>query len=86
MKKQQLYDEFEKLSKKLGLKIINGKGDFIGGSCVIKNEKVIVINKLKPIENRLKILAISFLEYNLEDIYIVPYLRSYIERFRSFDF
>ena len=86
MKKQQLYDEFEKLSKKLGLNIINGKGDFIGGSCVIKNEKVIVINKLKPIENRLKILAISFLEYNLEDIYIVPYLRSYIERFRSFDF
>ena len=67
------------------LKIINGRGDFIGGNCIINNEKVIVINKLKPMENRLKILAISFLDYNLEGVYMVPYLRAFIENFRTLD-
>mgnify|MGYP001349162964 FL=1 len=85
MNQKELYEEFEALSKKMGLKIINGRGDFIGGNCIINNEKVIVINKLKPMENRLKILAISFLDYNLEGVYMVPYLRAFIENFRTLD-
>ncbi len=85
MKYQQLYEEFELLSKKMGLKIINGKGDFVGGNCLINKKKVIVINKLKPMEHRLKILAISFLNYNLDGVYMVPYLRAYIDKFRGLD-
>tara|TARA_Y100000996_G_C22530961_1_gene646426 strand:- start:1475 stop:1726 length:252 start_codon:yes stop_codon:yes gene_type:complete len=80
MNKNKIYDEFEQLSEKLGVKILKGKGDFAGGSCIIHNEKVIVINKMKPIEQRLNILAKSFMEYNLDDIYLVPALRSFIER------
>ena len=47
----------------------------------INNKTVIVINNLKPLEHRLKVLATSFLEHNLDDIYIVPYLRAFIEQF-----
>ena len=79
MKNQKLYSEFEDLIGRLGLRILNGKGDFFGGSCIVNNEKVIVINKLKPIEQRLKILVNSIADYNLDDIYIVPALREYIE-------
>ena len=42
MKKEKLYIEFENLAEKLGLRVIKGKGDFQGGSCIIKDEKVIV--------------------------------------------
>jgi hypothetical protein len=31
----------------------------------------------------LKILATSFLDYNLDDIYMIPALRAYIENTRS---
>ena len=85
MKSKQIFEEFEILSKKLGLRIIKGKGDFKGGSCRVNNKNVIVINNLKPLEYRLKVLAISFLEYNLDGIYIVPYLRAFIEQFRHLD-
>ena len=85
MKKKQIFDEFESLGKKLGLRIIKGRGDFNGGSCKINNKTVIVINNLKPLEHRLKVLATSFLEYNLDGIYIVPYLRAFIEQFRQLD-
>ena len=82
MKKKQIFEEFETIGEKLGLRIIKGKGDFNGGGCKINNKTVIVINNLKPLEHRLKVLAISFLEHNLDGIYIVPYMRAFIEQFR----
>ena len=85
MKKNKLYDEFESLATKLDLKILKGKGSFNGGVCIINNEKVIVLNKLKPIEQRLRVLANSFVELNLDDVYIIPALRAYIEEFRTLD-
>ena len=85
MKKNKLYDEFEALATKLDLKILKGKGSFNGGVCTVNNEKVIVLNKLKPIEQRLRVLANSFVEFNLDDVYIVPALRAYIEEFRTLD-
>ena len=38
---------------------------------------------MRPLEQRLKVLANSFLSYDLDDIYMVPALRAYIEQFRS---
>ena len=83
MKKDKLYIEFEELGKRLGVKIIKGRGDFQGGSCVLNEETVIVVNNTKPIEHRLKVLAESFLEFNLDDVYIVPALRAYIDDSRG---
>ena len=82
MKKVKLYTEFEELGQRLGLKILKGKGDFSGGTCVVNNETIIVINKMKPMEQRLRTLANSFLEFNLDEIYMVPALRAYIEESR----
>ena len=79
MKNDKLFSEFENLAEKLGLKILKGKGDFIGGTCTVNNKKVIVVNKQKPMEQRLKTLAESLLEFNLEEVFIVPAVRDYIE-------
>ena len=85
MKKVKLYTEFEELGQRLGLKILKGKGDFSGGTCTVNSETVIVINKMKPLEQRLRTLATSCLEYNLDEIYMVPALRAYIEESRLLD-
>ncbi|OUX30084.1 MAG: hypothetical protein CBE24_07300 [bacterium TMED264] len=79
MRKEKLYIEFENLAEKLGLRIIKGRGDFQGGSCIIKNEQVIVVNKRKPLEQKLKTLASCFNKIDLNGIYIIPALRAYIE-------
>lgn len=83
MKQEKLYLEFEALAQRLGVQIIKDKGNFSGGTCIVKDKTVIVVNKMKPIENRLKILAMSFLEYNLDDVYMIPALRAYIEESRT---
>ena len=78
MKPGQLFEQFEKLAEKFELQIIQGKGDFHGGSCIIKQDKVIVVNKMMPIEQRLRVLAQEFSSLNLNSIYIVPALRDFI--------
>ena len=50
MKNKELLEEFHSLAEKLNVKIMKGKGDFSGGSCVVNKKKVIVINNMKPIE------------------------------------
>ena len=82
---EKLLEEFELLSDRLGIKIIKGKGDFAGGNCTVNEEKIIVINKNKPIEQRLNILAKCFIEYDLDRLYIIPALRAYIDDCRTLD-
>ena len=82
MKNDKLFFEFENLAEKLGLKILKGKGDFIGGTCTVNNKTVIVVNKQKPMEQRLKTIANSLVEFNLEEIFIVPAVRDYIDNQR----
>ncbi len=86
MKNKDLLDEFHSLAEKLEIKIIKGKGDFLGGSCIIKKEKVIVINNSKPIEQRLNTLANCFTEYDLEGVFLIPALREYIKSINKLDF
>ena len=85
MKSEELLEEFELLSDRIGVKIIKGKGDFMGVNCRIYEEKVIVINNNKPIEQRLNILAKCFIEYDLDKLYIVPALRAYIDDRQTLD-
>ena len=78
MKNKELLEEFHSLAEKLDVKIMKGKGDFRDSSCIVNKEKVIVINNMKPIEQRLNTLASCFKDYDLESFYIVPALRKYI--------
>ena len=79
MKSKKIYEEFEKLAIKMNFKIIHGVGDFDGGLCNFNGDDFIVLNKKKPIEQRLKVLVSIFNKLDLENKFIVPGLREYIK-------
>ncbi len=60
---------------KIGYKIILDNGNFNSGYCILENEKVIVINKNKPYENRVRVLSEILSSLKLDNIYIKPYIR-----------
>lgn len=70
---------FEKLSEKMEIKLVQGKGNFNGGACRCNEQDYIIVNKSKPIEQRLNIIAEAFTKRDLSDVYLVPVLRSFIE-------
>ena len=69
---------FEDLAEKMNINIVQGKGDFQGGMCSVNDESYIVLNKLKPIDQRLSVLVKEFSSLNLKNIFIQPVLREYI--------
>lgn len=79
MKPEKLLSLFEDLAERKAIRIVHGKGDFQGGPCLLNQETVIVVNKLKPLDQRLRILAESFGSLDLSDVYLVPALRNYID-------
>lgn len=74
-----LYELFEELAERLNVNLVQGKGDFTGGLCSVNAETYIVLNKIRPLGQRLRILAREFAGMDLSDVYLVPVLRTYIE-------
>ena len=82
-KKTQLLEDFLSLGEKCDIKIIHDKGDFNGDNCLLFANNTIVINKHKPLDQRLHVLAKCFSQINLDNVYIKPVLRDLIEQVKT---
>ena len=78
MKPAILFQEFEKLAEALDIIIIQEKGTFKGGYCLLEKEGIIVLNKLNPMEQRIRALAQAFSRIDISNIYMKPEIRSMI--------
>ncbi|MBC8345699.1 MAG: hypothetical protein ISR82_06710 [Candidatus Marinimicrobia bacterium] len=79
LKAEKLLTLFEELAEKMQINIVQGKGDFKGGICSVNEETYIVLNKIKPIDQRLNVLAKEFGKLNTNNIFVQPVLRAYME-------
>ena len=79
MKPKKIFQELLDISETLAIKIIQEKGNFKGGYCLLEREKIIVINKHKPIEQRIRALAQAFSRLDTTEIYMKPAIREIIE-------
>ncbi len=79
MKPAKVFQEFEKLAEALGIRILQEKGNFQGGYCLLEKEDLIVVNKLKPLEQRNKALAAAFSRLDLSSLYLKPMIRELIK-------
>ena len=79
MNYQNLMQELEGLARDLGLQIRYEKGDFEGGFCILKDQKVLVVNKKLHDARKASVLAQALGEFGIETTFIKPNLREYIE-------
>ncbi len=79
MTAEQIQKELEELADKSGITIRYEKGDFEGGFCVLKEERLIVINKKLAPPKKASVLAQGLAEVGIEEIYLKPAVREYIE-------
>ena len=82
MKSQIIYNKLCSIAKSLDIKIIKGKGNFKGGSCVYKEENIIVLNHNKPIEDRIRNLAFGLLEFNFDLINLDSNIKTLLEEYQ----
>lgn len=89
MKANKLIIELEELVEQAGYTIRKERGTFRGDHCVVEGDKLVVMNKNKPVEQQVGLLARVLHNKELEDIYIKPAVRQHLEalweRFDRFD-
>lgn len=90
MKTEKLLLELEELVEQLGYTIRKEKGTFRGDSCVMEGQKLVVLNKKKPEQQQVGLLArvLKDKDDELSDIYIKPVIRKHLvelwDRFEKF--
>ena len=71
--------QLEELADRCSLAIRYEKGDFDGGYCVLKEERLIVINRRLAAAKRASVLAQALAEVGIDELYLKPAVREYIE-------
>jgi len=77
------YDELKEVFEKLNYKVVLDKGNFNTGYCLLEHEKIIVVNKNKPYENRVKILSSILSKIDTDDIYLKPKIRELMISYKN---
>lgn len=76
---EDIIQDLKSIASQLGATVRFEKGDFKGGYCLIKENKVIVINKNANLQRKAMILSTALKELGINDIYLNPRLREIIE-------
>ncbi len=85
MKPEEIYNELLEIADKLGITVRKDKGKFRGGSCVLNEHKIIVINNSIPLTAKASILAKCLNSFSIENVFIKPAIRNYINTITSHD-
>lgn len=76
---EAILQDLKSLANQMGAKVRFERGDFKGGYCILKESKVIVINKLSNFQRKVMILAAALKELGIDEVYLPPKLREVIE-------
>jgi hypothetical protein len=79
VKQEELLVELEALAPQLGVTIRYEKGDFEGGYCILRDARILLVNKRLIPGRRASVLAVALHEIGLENLFIKPAVREYIE-------
>ncbi len=76
---ENILHELKQIAQELGAQVRFERGDFHGGYCIIKADKTIVINKFSTMQKKITILASALKELGVNEIYLPPRIREFIE-------
>ena len=90
MKPEQLYQEMKDLAEKLGITVLEHNFRSTGvkaksGFCKIKDKDHYILDKHKKIHQKNELLGRFLSGHNLENIFMVPAVRDFLNRFSDID-
>lgn len=80
---ESILRDLKSLANQMGATVRFERGDFQGGYCILKESKVIVINKLASTQRKVMTLSAALNELGVDSVYLPPRLREIIEEMDS---
>jgi hypothetical protein len=75
----EMLAEIEALAMEMGVHIRYEKGDFDGGYCILRDERLIVVNKKFHAARKASVIGQGLNELGLENVYVKPAVRLFID-------
>jgi hypothetical protein len=79
-KQELIIDELIEVFKNIGYDVRIEKGSFKGGFCLLREQKLFLLNKNIESAKKIGFLAKNLSELGIEDIFVKPEIREIIER------
>lgn len=79
MKKEKFLLELEQILEQAGYTLRKERGSFRGDECIIEGDKLVVVNKNKPIESQLGTMGRVLGQIDLAGVYVKPAVRKKLE-------
>ncbi|MEX0844847.1 MAG: hypothetical protein WD022_06175 [Balneolaceae bacterium] len=79
MKPEKFLLELELILEQAGYTLRKERGTFRGDECIIEGQKLVVVNKNKPIESQLGTMGRVLGQIELAGVYIKPAVRKKLE-------
>lgn len=79
-KKDDLIDELTDVMNKLGFTVRVEKGTFKGGFCLLREQKLFLMNKNLEQDKKINLLSKNIASIGVEGIYLKPNVRELIEK------
>ncbi len=80
MKAEKLVQHLSDAVRKTGYVLRVEEGNFRGGQCIFADERLVILNRRMSYEERAELLAQVLATENLDQIYLLPEVRTYVER------
>ena len=80
MKAEKLFLELEQLLEQSGYTIRKERGGFVGSDCLVEGDKLVLVNKNKPVESQLKTLATVLAQIPLEGFFVKPVIKKELHK------
>jgi len=79
MKAEEIIEELLDVARQIGVTVRFEKGDFEGGYCVLRDQRLVLINKRLMPSRKASTLALALQNIGLETIFLKPAIRQFIE-------
>ncbi len=79
MTAEVLLEELKALALTVGVKVRFETGNFDGGYCLLREERLLVINRRSNVTRKIRTLALGLNEYGLDNAFVPPAIREAID-------
>ena len=80
MKSEKLVQHLSDAVRKLGFKLRVEEGNFHGGQCIFAEERLVILNRRMPYEERAEVLAQALVAEDLDQVFLLPEVRMFVEK------
>jgi hypothetical protein len=89
MHSRQVLEHLEDLAERLGVEIVYqklGEEEFSvkGGLCKVNGTFKVFLDRSKPVDEQIKILARGLSSFDTEEVYLFPYIREILDKARRY--